>query len=204
VTSEGRSGLLYISDGRIVHAAAGRISGEPAIREMLSWGKGTFARFDAFEGAWPMFETITASTQSVLLRAAQFLDEGAGNLVALPGGAERDEGGKPKAGRPLAPAALSSAAEVDLAMRLSPDGDLLERQGPGPDAEGFCDAVAYAAQLTDLVAELLGLEPFENVELTFHEAKCVLSRQPDRTLLAARATARGTFEALRQRLGMTG
>jgi hypothetical protein len=75
ITSDGRSGLFYFSDGRIVHASTGRLLGEPAVREMLAWTSGTLARFDQFEGAWPVFETITASTNSVLLRAAHFLDD---------------------------------------------------------------------------------------------------------------------------------
>jgi len=192
VTSEGRSALLYFSDGRIVHALAGRVTGEPAVREMLSWGKGTFARFDQFDGAWPKFETIGASTESVLLRAAQFLDEGAGNLVALP---RRDAADPPAEARP-APV----EGEGDLALRLSADGELLELQGSDPG--GFGDVVAYAAQLTDLIGELLGLAAFDSVDLTFHDGKCVMARQPDRTILAVKGPARRTLEGLRQRMGL--
>jgi hypothetical protein len=201
VASEGRSALLYFSDGRIVHAAAGKLTGEVAVREMLTWGKGTFARFDHFEGAWPAFETIGGSTESVLLRAAQLLDEGANNLVPLPVRAPAAEvrAVPPKLPRPTT---LPLSGPLDLAMRLSADGDLLERQGGGRDEEGFCDVVAYAAQLTDLIGELLGLARFEHAELTFREGKLVVARQADQTLLAARAGASGTFEALRLRVGL--
>jgi hypothetical protein len=78
---------------------------------------------------------------------------------------------------------------------------VLERQGP---EDGFCDLVAYAAQLTDLVGELLGLAGFETVELTFHDGKCVLARQQDRSILAVKAGARSSLEGLRQRLGLAG
>ena len=182
VTSEGRSALLYFSDGRIIHASAGRLTGELAVRELLGWRQGTFARFDHFDGPWPKFETIGASTESVLLRAAQHLDEGAGNLVALP------------------PRAAPPPSEVAL-VRLSPDGEVLERQGP---EDGLGDVVAYTAQLTDLVGDLLGLSAFESVELTFTQGKCVVARQEDRALVAATGDARMTLEGLRQRLGLGG
>jgi len=189
VTSEGRSALLYFDDGRIIHASAGRLTGEAAVREMLGWGKGTFARFDHFDGPWPKFETVGASTESVLLRAAQALDEGAGNLVALP---RREEaaGVIPRVPVP---------APDEVTMRLSPDGELMERRGPD---DGVSDLVAYAAQLTDLVGELLGLAGFETVELTFQEGKCVMARGEDRTILAVKAGARATLEGLRQRMGL--
>jgi len=196
VTSEGRSALLYFDDGRVVHAVAGRVTGEPAVREMLGWGKGTFARFDHFDGAWPMFETIGASTESVLLRAAQHLDEGAGNLVALP---RRDvqEGVVIEA----RPAPRGPEAEGDLSLRLSADGELLEQRGPGGDPE-FSDAVAYAVQLTDLIGELFGLADFASVELTFRDARCVMARQADGTILAVKGSARRTLEGLRQTIGL--
>jgi hypothetical protein len=196
VTSEGRSALLYFSDGRIVHAVAGRASGESAVREMLTWGNGTFARFDHFDGAWPKFETISASTESVLLRAAQALDEGAGNLVALP--RREAQGGEIVDGRPVPP---PLPGEGDLSLRLSEDGEVLEQDGPG-DPQGFCDAVAYAAQLTDLIGELFGLATFESVDLTFRDGKCVMARLPDRTIVAVKGPARRTLDGLRQRLGL--
>jgi hypothetical protein len=195
VTSEGRSALLYFSEGRIVHAAAGRVAGEAAVREVLTWGQGTFARFDHFDGAWPRLETITASAESVLLRAAQHLDEGAGNVVALP---VRQPPVPPPLPRPRVPARPA----VELTLRLSPDGDLLESQGHADDQDGFCDAVAYAAQLTDLIGGLLGLADFDQVELNFRESRCVLARQHDRTLLATRSAPQTHLDDLRHRLGL--
>jgi hypothetical protein len=192
VTSEGRSALLYFEDGRIVHALAGRITGEPAVREMLTWGNGTFARFEHYDGAWPKFETVAASTESVLLRAAQYLDEGAGNLVALP----RREAAE------LPPVPAPTAGPGELSMRLSADGEVLEQGAPDP--EDFCDAVAYAAQLTDLVGALLGLADFESVDLTFRDTRCVMARRTDRTVVALRAGGGRTLEGLRQRLGLNG
>jgi hypothetical protein len=42
------------------------------------------------------------------------------------------------------------------------------------------------------------------VELTFHDGKCVLARQQDRSILAVKAGARSSLEGLRQRLGLAG
>jgi hypothetical protein len=197
VTSDERSALLYFSDGRIVHAVAGRAVGEAAVRELLTWGKGTFARFDHFAGAWPKLETITASAESVLLRAAQHLDEGRGNVVALP---VREPPVPPPL--PARRPALAPRPLTELTLRLSADGELIERHGHADDQDGFCDAVAYAAQLTDLVGDLLGLASFSNVELSFHDGKCVVARQPDRTLVAVKSGAHGTLDDLRHKLGI--
>jgi hypothetical protein len=195
VTSEGRSALLYFSDGRIIHASAGRLTGEPAVREMLGWGKGTFARFDRFEGPWPKYETIGCSTESVLLRAAQYLDEGAGNLVALPRREVTDQVVSVTARPPTVPLPRARTQGV----RLSPDGEVLESQGL---EDGFADAVAYTAQLTDLVGELMGLAGFESVELTFAEGKWVVARQDDRTIVAVKGDTAATLEGLRQLVGL--
>jgi hypothetical protein len=193
VTSDGRTALLYFSDGRVVHAVAGRMAGEAAVRELLTWGKGTFARFDHFDGAWPKLETIEGSTESLLLRVVQRLDEERGKVVALP---VREP--PPLPPKPRAPL---SARPPDLTLRLSADGELLERHG-ADDQDGFCDAVAYAAQLTDLIGDLLGLAAFSNVELGFHDGKCVVVRQPDRTLLAVKSAAHRPLDDLRHQLGL--
>jgi hypothetical protein len=57
VTSEGRSALLTstTAGSSTLRRAADRRGGG---REMLGWGKGTFARFDHFDGPWPKFETV--------------------------------------------------------------------------------------------------------------------------------------------------
>ena len=188
VTSEGRSALVYFADGRIVHAAAGRLTGEAAIHELLTWGRGTFERY---QGPWPRFETIDASAQSVLLRAAQALDEGAGKVVSLPV-------------RELAPTASPARlvdGEVARAVRLSSEGEVLGCDGDDDEA-GIADAVAYATQLIDRVGDLLGLDPFSRVELTFRQSQCLISRQPDGTLVALQSRPRGSLASLRHALGL--
>lgn len=202
VSSEGRTALLYFHDGRIVHAAAGRATGEAAVREVLTWGRGDF---QADDGPWPLHETITAGWESVLLRATQAIDErnrSATNVVALPvreveAGSDGIAGGMVKARR--VPSGFN-AQEVELALRLSKDGELLDRGGP-PD-DGFSDAVAYATQLTDLVGELLGVDGFISLELTFHQGKCLVYRQADGDTVALRPGPRGSIEVLRQKLGL--
>jgi hypothetical protein len=197
VSSDGRSGLFYFCNGRIVHASAGKLLGEAAVREMLGWNQGTFARFDHFDGAWPMFETVTASTDSVLLRAARFLDQDDEPAIVvvteIPEALEEPE--------PTIILDGSLKGEEELTMRLSAAGELIERRGDG-DGEGFSEVVAYTARITDLVGEILGLEHFASVELTFRDSKCVLARQPDHTLLAIRGDARGSIEGLRLKVGL--
>jgi hypothetical protein len=40
VTGNGRSGMLFFRDGNLVHAVAGELVGEPALRAMLTWEQG--------------------------------------------------------------------------------------------------------------------------------------------------------------------
>jgi hypothetical protein len=69
---DGAAGLVYLRDGKIVHAALGDEQGEEAIYTLATWGKGSF-RFEA--GETSPAETIARSNTSLLMEAARRLDE---------------------------------------------------------------------------------------------------------------------------------
>ncbi len=63
---EGESGRLYFAHGQVVHAEVGKLSGEPALFEMLSWAGGSYIIAD---GLQPREETISRSWQALLADA---------------------------------------------------------------------------------------------------------------------------------------
>lgn len=69
---DGADGLVYLRDGKIVHALLGEEQGEEAIYTLATWGKGSF-RFEA--GETSPAETIARSNTSLLMEAARRLDE---------------------------------------------------------------------------------------------------------------------------------
>jgi hypothetical protein len=82
-------------------------------------------------------------------------------------------------------------------VRLTPTGTV----SGGSGSSELVERVAYAAQLADLIGELLGAGPFESVEVSLSNGGCVVARQANGALVAA-ASADGNADLtmLRQRL----
>jgi hypothetical protein len=74
VVSQGRRGYLHLSNGDLIHAECGTLSGENAASEILSWGDGEFKSC-----ARPLAATtsIHSSIPHLLLRLARDSDEAA-------------------------------------------------------------------------------------------------------------------------------
>jgi hypothetical protein len=66
-------------------------------------------------------------------------------------------------------------------LRLTPTGSVSGGSGP-PD---LIERVAYAAQLGDLIGELLGAGPFESLEISMASGACVIAREVSGNLVAA-------------------
>jgi hypothetical protein len=97
---------------------------------------------------------------------------------------------------PTIPGAIPSETRVSV-IRLTAAGGLSAGSGP-PE---MIERVAYAAQLADLIGELLGAGPFEFVEVALPAGGCVIAREPTGALTAA-ATSDGSIDLamLRKRL----
>jgi hypothetical protein len=72
VSSYGEEGYLFSAEGRLVHASVGTLVGDEAVLRMLSWHTGDFALCDR---PFPLRPTVESSTEGLLLRAAQRVDE---------------------------------------------------------------------------------------------------------------------------------
>jgi len=69
---EGEDGLIYLENGRIVHAVLGEIQGEEAVYTLATWGDGSFRFYPEEESP---AHTITKSNTNLLMEAARRLDE---------------------------------------------------------------------------------------------------------------------------------
>jgi hypothetical protein len=84
-----------------------------------------------------------------------------------------------------------------IVVRLTAAGIVTAGSGP-PE---MVERVAYAAQLGDLIGELLGAGPFESLEVALPSGGCVVTRDASGTLTAA-ASADGAVDVgmLRRRM----
>jgi len=72
LSSEGVDGKIFLKDGQIADATAGKLSGDLAVYEMASWRKGQFIFTANIE---PARVTVTKSNTNLMMEAARRLDE---------------------------------------------------------------------------------------------------------------------------------
>jgi hypothetical protein len=72
LSGEGVDGKIFLKDGQIVDATAGKLSGETAVYEMATWRKGQFIFTANIE---PDRVTVTKSNTNLMMEAARRLDE---------------------------------------------------------------------------------------------------------------------------------
>jgi hypothetical protein len=202
VTGEGRLGLVFFRRGEIVHATTGLRTGEEALRTILRWDRGTV---DIWDSPWPKKESITVPWQNLLLRATQEIGttrdqrgESGSRYLSFPANSNvakgEDDLNKPTS-RPEPPF-YRLPIEV---VKVDASGEVKE----GASATELVERVAYAAQIADLLGELLGAGPFESVEVSQPAGACLIVREQGGGLAAA-ATRDASLDqaALRQRLNL--
>ncbi len=72
VTFDGNTGRLYLVEGEVVHAEAGGVAGEAAVRVILGWPEGTI---DIAPNTTTLERTIHKTLSHLLLDAHHALDE---------------------------------------------------------------------------------------------------------------------------------
>lgn len=196
VRSGARVGYLYFRDGNVVHAREGLHVGEAAVRVILRWAGGVFETWD---GPWPALETISVSSAQLLLEAAQAADEGSGarKVISFPA-KEAAEPVEEEVTRRTAMPGLR--AEEPAVVRISEGAVTFD----GPAAStGLADVVAYAAQITDLVGDLLGIGPFTSMQFSLTGGTCVIERTAGGELVAAKGGRNVDTAALRRAAGLS-
>lgn len=211
---EVRSGLqigyLFFDQGRLIHAELGTLTGEPAVARILSFAAGAF---QPSLRAWPAHETITCSIESLLLRAAQAMDE---NRRRNPATANDVTPSNPSVKvsvtRSVGPPGAGAEPLVDAperpgpsrsmpatGVRLDPTGAIVSQRGD--QAEHLADLVAFAAPLLNVIGNALGLDQSRGVDVfCAGEREVLLRYEPDGSWVGAVGMAHELTE-LRRRLG---
>jgi hypothetical protein len=115
VVSQGRRGYLHLSNGDLIHAEVGALTGEGAAAQILSWDDGEFKSCSRPLTGAP---TIQSSLQALLLRLARDSDEAAAlserrlPVTAVPP-LEEDKPTEPHLPAPSMPGANSPLAHAD-------------------------------------------------------------------------------------------
>lgn len=230
VRGEGGVGFLYLAAGRVVHAAVGRITGQAAALEILSWSNGSF---EPCERTWPPAPTIEVTHEALILEAARRRDEAineafdaattAPKLLPFPGRGAVDaaldeieeleiweEGtGDMRTTYIDPPPGNAGSGSAELAkdfpimLRLSASGAIVRNHG-GSEEQG--EAVAYAQRLVTLAGELLGLDAFTAMEAVFSGpnggGRWFLFAEPTGDTVALRPRPEANLSPLRERLGL--
>jgi hypothetical protein len=203
VVSGANSGFLYFRSGAMVHAIAKGVTGEPAAMEMLKWRDGDFEPVDR---EWPAKETISAHWQSLLLRAAQVRDESSRSVVVLrPDAASKVESQADAIEwvevdvTPIEVAGhMLRSEDFEIVLRLGPRGAVVERKG---GTEEFADIVAYACRLTEILGNMLGIEPFVAMECSFKNSRCFVVLEDNGDVIALKPTPQADFNSMRELFG---
>jgi hypothetical protein len=197
VTSNERSGFLYFRQGNVVHATQGLRVGEAAVRVLLRWDRGSF---EIWDGPWPRQESITLAWQNLLLRATQEMDEAGAKPRVLSFPANKNVApGDDDVNRPTPrsePVLERRAIEV---VKVTAAGEVVE----GAGSTDLIERVTYAAQIADLLGELLGAGAFASLEVSQPGGACLVTRDGQGTVSAA-ASSDPSLDAaaLRQSLGL--
>jgi two-component system OmpR family response regulator len=87
ITGHDEACEMYFQEGQIIHAALGALTGEPAVYQAVWWTEGGFTIDFGIENC-P--QTITHSTQSVLMEALRLFDEANRDTPKRPAEAHRN------------------------------------------------------------------------------------------------------------------
>jgi len=198
VRSEQRVGFLFFDEGRVVDAETQQRRGEDAAFEILEWSHGSV---EPCVRAWPAKATISASPQTLLLRAARWHDEvhrdpkDGGSLIAMkehrrggpsplreasrPSGAEGTDADEVEMKVVDDPADGNAFAHVDEDDRIAHAAlvgrDGLLRYGKG-DADELGAIAAYASRLGEIIGDALELDRFEGFDARVGDQDCVMRR----------------------------
>jgi hypothetical protein len=201
VRDGGRSGLIYFREGNVVHASEGELVGEAALRSLLRWKRGVF---ESCEAPWPTAESITRPWQNLLLAIAQEQDEARegsqrnGHSTTTKDAVDllEDKGTIPgkAAEPPRAPPAYAFVRLTGQGVPLIP--------GDGEAGQQLASLAAYAAQLADLIGDLLVGSGVASIEVATRSGSCLVNREPGGDLLAVKGGRSADPGALRRAVGL--
>jgi hypothetical protein len=167
------TGRIYIEDGRIVHADAGEMKGEPAFQKLLSLPGGSF-QLQHFEP--PAERTIEGQWEFLLMEAARVRDETASVTPAPDPAAESAVEPTPDL-EPLAASEIS--VRVAETLICSGQGRLLY-EWQCADANARVALLMEIGQQAARVGRLLPLGKFDRLEIQLPASRAVAQVKPSR------------------------
>lgn len=218
VISGGQVGYLFFQRGQLTHALVDDLSGEEAALEILEWQRGTF---EPCRVAWPEQPTITSTWQNLLLTSARARDESGRRRLAAVRPPKPTRGGStgpasvtrpastlppvPRDTRPPAfvedpaPASQPVGGVGQAFVRLDRAGNVIASRG---DAEELSQVASYAARLSELIGEALGMTRFTALESTHPAARQVVHLDPEGGVVALRAPLDADLSAIRKKFDL--
>jgi predicted regulator of Ras-like GTPase activity (Roadblock/LC7/MglB family) len=138
----GKEGIIFCSDGNMVHAATGSLTGEEAVYELLHWNGGTFR----VQNDITLPErTIDRNWNSILLEGMQRIDEGEASMEDRLNKLAHD---------------LNEMATVSGAVIVARDGTVLAEVVEG-NAEKEGAVAVFVGNAAGQIGEALALGPFD-------------------------------------------
>ena len=197
VRSQFAEGLVYVEDGRIIHAQCGDLTGEEGFNAIMALPRG---EFDLQPFAPPPVQSIYQQWEFLVMEAARKRDEiGEAPATSAPVSKGHTPAHTPVArGKEVAigvpnarsPSAASAADRVNRALQprvdellvFSPDGQVLhEWQSGAPSAR--MELIAFLRELTPRIAEALPVGPFDRLEIEADRSRVIAILKPERALL---------------------
>ncbi len=185
VNSRGRTGHLYFVEGEIVHAEAGGVTGEPAVRVIIGWPEGSF---ELVPSTTTLHRTIEKSSRHLLLDAHRELDEHRRTIAAV-ATATPPPAAAPQAREPSKASVLDQIRAipgVTQVVRFGKDGRPMVNEGPQAEAlaaKGLYLSMTHGAW----VAAAFGLHELGIVTLQGERESFVLIHHNDSYLCVAGA-----------------
>ncbi len=173
------SGRIYIEDGRIIHAATGGTTGEPAFQKLLSLAAGAF-QLQPFEQ--PPARTIEGQWEFLLMEAARVRDESAPPPP--------DPAAEPTRMLEPPPPATGIPAHLLETLVCSGQGQPLY-QWQCADASSRVELLKKISQYGARLGRLLPLGKFDRLEIQLHDARIISQVKSDRMVFVQVAAENG-------------
>jgi len=169
-------GRIYIEDGRIIHAAVGGMTGEPAFQKLLSLASGAF-QLQPFER--PPARTIEGQWEFLLMEAARVRDESA----------PQTSGTEPARVLETPPAEGQPSRLLETLICSGQGRPLYQWQCF--DANARVELLRKISQYAARLGRLLPLGKFDRLEIQLHDSRAVAQAKSDRMVFVQAAAENG-------------
>lgn len=156
----GKQGIIFCSGGNVVHAAAGPLTGEEAVYELLHWDGGTFRLQNSVT---PPQKTIDRNWNSILLEGMQRIDEGETSMEDRLSKLAHD---------------LGEMTTVSGSVIVARDGTVLA-EAIDSNAEKEGAVAVFVGNAADQIGEALVLGSLDWGVVTMGQDKMLVLGQPD-------------------------